>query len=75
GKMRYLVMLTAQRVPQFPELPTLKESGVDVYIDSPYGVAGPKGMDQALVAQLSTAFHQALLSPAGKRVIEQLNQQ
>jgi tripartite-type tricarboxylate transporter receptor subunit TctC len=75
GKMRYLVMLTAQRVPQFPELPTLKESGVDVYIDSPYGVAGPKGMDQALVAQLSTAFHQALLSPAGKRVMEQLNQQ
>lgn len=75
GKMRYLVMLTAQRVPQFPDLPTLKESGVNVYIDSPYGVAGPKGMDPARVAQLSGAFHQALLSPAGKRVMEQLNQQ
>ena len=27
------------------------------------------------MAQLNTAFHQALLSPAGKRVMEQLNQQ
>lgn len=75
GKMRYLVMLTAQRVPQFPELPTLKESGINVYIDSPYGVAGPKGMDPGRMAQLNAAFHQALLSPAGKRVMEQLNQQ
>lgn len=75
NKMRYLVMLTAQRVPQFPELPTLKEEGVDVYIDSPYGVAGPKGMEPARVAQLSAAFHQALLSPAGHKVMQQLNQQ
>lgn len=75
GKMRYLVMLTAQRVPQFPDLPTLKESGVNVFIDSPYGVAGPKGMEPARVAQINAAFHQALLSPAGMKVMQQLNQQ
>lgn len=75
GKMRYLVMLTAERVPQFPDLPTLREAGINVHIDSPYGVAGPKGMDPARVAQINAAFHQALLSPAGQRVLQQLNQQ
>lgn len=75
GKMRYLVMLTSQRVQRFPELSTLRESGVNAFIDSPYGVAGPKGMDPARVAQITAAFHQALLSPAGLKVMQQLNQQ
>ena len=74
-KMRYLVMLTSQRVPRFPELHTLKESGGDMFIDSPYGVAGPKAMDPARVAQLNAAFHQALLSPVGTKALQQLNQQ
>lgn len=74
-KMRYLVMLTAQRVLRFPELPTLQEAGIPYYIDSPYGVAGPKGMDSARVAQISAAFHQALMSPAGVRALQQLNQE
>lgn len=74
-KMRYLVMLTAQRIPRFPSLPTLKESGIDHFIDSPYGVAGPKGMDPARAAQLSAAFQQALVSPAGLKALQQLNQQ
>lgn len=74
-KMRYLVMLTAQRVPRFPTLPTLKESGLDHFIDSPYGVAGPKGMDAARVAQLTAVFQKALLSPAGMKAMELLNQQ
>ncbi len=73
-KMRYLVMLTAQRVPRFPTLPTLKESGLDHFIDSPYGVAGPKGMDAARVAQLTAVFQKALLSPAGMKAMELLNQ-
>ena len=73
--MRYLVMLTAQRVPRFPTLPTLKESGLDHFIDSPYGVAGPKGMDAARVAQLTAVFQKALLSPAGMKAMELLNQQ
>ena len=74
-KMRYLVMLTAQRIRRFPQLQTLQEAGISHYIDSPYGVAGPKGMDAARVMQISTAFHQALLSPAGMRVLQQLNQE
>lgn len=75
GKMRYLVMLTGKRIARFPELPILLESGVNAFIDSPYGVAGPKGMNPAHIERLSRAFRQALLSPAGAKVLEQLNQQ
>jgi len=74
GKMRYLVMLTARRVARYPDLPTLKESGVDAFIDSPYGIAGPRGLDAARVARIGEAFRQALETPASRRVMEQLNQ-
>ena len=75
GKMRYLVMLTPQRVKRYPQVPTLREQGVDAVIDSPYGIAGPAGMDPARVKTVHDAFRKALASPAGLRVLEQLNQQ
>ncbi|MDM0116513.1 tripartite tricarboxylate transporter substrate binding protein [Variovorax sp. J22R133] len=75
GKMRYLTMLTAKRVKRYPDLPTLKEQGVDAFIESPYGIAGPAGMDPAKVKVIHDAFKKALESPAGLRVLDQLNQQ
>lgn len=75
GKMRYLVMLTPQRVQRYPDVPTLREQGVDAVIDSPYGIAGPAGMDPARVKTVQDAFRKAMESAAGLRVLEQLNQQ
>lgn len=74
GKMRYLTMLTAERVARYPALPTLREEGVDAHIDSPYGIVGPAGMAPDVVQRLHDAFRQALDTPAGRRVLEQLNQ-
>ncbi|WP_419203982.1 tripartite tricarboxylate transporter substrate-binding protein [Bordetella trematum] len=59
---------------QFPDVPTLRELGVDSVIDSPYGIAGPKDLPAQQVQIIHDAFRQALASPAGKRVLEQLNQ-
>lgn len=75
GKMRYLVMLSEKRVKRYPELATLKEQGVPAWIDSPYGLAGPKGMDPARVKLIHDAFKKALESPASIKVMDQLNQQ
>ncbi|MDM0106846.1 tripartite tricarboxylate transporter substrate binding protein [Variovorax sp. J22R24] len=74
GKMRYLAMLTPKRVKRYPDLPTLKEQGIDAFIDSPYGIAGPAGMDPARVKVVHDAFRKALESPASQRVMDQLNQ-
>ncbi|CAN5757614.1 tripartite tricarboxylate transporter substrate binding protein [soil metagenome] len=74
GTLRYLVMLTPQRIKRYPQVPTLREQGIDGVIDSPYGIAGPAGLDAARVKQVHDAFKKALESAAGQRVLDQLNQ-
>lgn len=74
GTLRYLVMLTPQRIKRYPQVPTLREQGIDGVIDSPYGIAGPAGLDAARVKQVHDAFKKALESVAGQRVLDQLNQ-
>lgn len=74
GKMRYLAMMTDRRVKRFPDLPTLKELGVDAWVDSSYGLVGPRGMEPAVIRQIHDAFKAALESPASVKVMDQLNQ-
>lgn len=75
GKLRYLVLFTEKRLPRFPDLPTLSDQGLRLWIDSPYGLVGPKGMDAARMRTLHDAFKAALESPASQKVMGQLNQQ
>ena len=42
GKLRLLVIWTAQRSKHWPNTPTLKELGYPIVSTSPYGLAGPK---------------------------------
>ena len=63
GKLRLLVVWTAERTKRFPEVPTLREVGIDIVADSPYGLAGPKGMDPGVVRVLHDAFKEALVDP------------
>ncbi|MCM2346508.1 MAG: tripartite tricarboxylate transporter substrate binding protein [Acidovorax soli] len=74
GRMRYLVMFTPKRVPQFPDVPTLREEGVDVVIESPYGIAGPEGLLSERARILHDAFKAALESAEGRKILDQLNQ-
>jgi tripartite-type tricarboxylate transporter receptor subunit TctC len=64
GKARFLNVWTAQRVRLLPDVPTLLELGFPYVIDSPFGIAGPKGMDPKIVAKIHDAFKQALEEPA-----------
>lgn len=60
GKARFLNVWTAKRVSFLPEIPTLQELGYPYVIDSPWGLAGPKGMDPKIVAKIHDAFKKAL---------------
>jgi tripartite-type tricarboxylate transporter receptor subunit TctC len=64
GKLRLLMVWTDKRSPNFPDVPTLKEIGYPMVYDSPFGVAGPKGMDPKIVAKLHDAFKKAIEDPA-----------
>lgn len=63
GKLRVLNTWGEQRLAKFPDAPTLKELGLGIVQASPYGLAGPKGMDPGLVQKLHDAFKQAMELP------------
>lgn len=60
GKLKFVNVWTAAQNPKLPGVPTLKELGYPFVFDSPWGVAGPKGMDPKVVAKLQDAFKKAL---------------
>jgi tripartite-type tricarboxylate transporter receptor subunit TctC len=62
GQFRVLMML-GSRSNKWPDVPTLKELGYTYVFDSPFGLAGPKGMDPAIVKKLHDAFKLAYDDP------------
>lgn len=74
GQMRLLVTFGDERTRRWPNVPTAKELGYNIVANSPYGLAGPKGMDPALVKTLHDAFKKVIDDPAHLAILEQLNQ-
>jgi tripartite-type tricarboxylate transporter receptor subunit TctC len=56
GKIRLLAVSGAQRSPLAPEIPTLKESGIDVVIQNSAGLYAPAKMPQELVDRIREAM-------------------
>ena len=46
GQFRLLVTWGAARTKNWPNVPTLRDIGIDMVSNSPFGIAGPKGMDR-----------------------------
>jgi len=63
GKLRLLMVWTSQRSPNFPGVPTLRELGYPLAVESPFGIAGPKGMDPKIIAKLHDAFKKVIDDP------------
>ncbi len=63
GKARYINVWTAEPRKSFPGVPTLVELGYGLVVESPWGIAGPKGMDPKVVARLHDAFKKAIEDP------------
>lgn len=53
GEVRPLAIMGDKRDPKYPDVPTLKESGVDFSMGAWRGVTGPAGMDKDIVAELN----------------------
>ena len=70
--MRLLVTFGEQRTTRWPDAHG-PGAGLEVVSTSPYGLAGPKGMDPAVVRTLHDA-KRALYDPS-LEVMQQLNQQ
>jgi tripartite-type tricarboxylate transporter receptor subunit TctC len=69
GELRLLSVWTRERLPSFPDAPTLRDLGYDMVVTSPYGIAGPKGMAPEIVDTLHRAFRKALEDEASQDII------
>ena len=73
GRLRLLTVWSAERAKRFPDVPTLRESGIDIVSASPYGLAGPKGMSPDVVRVLHDAFKEALFDPAHIAILDRFD--
>lgn len=62
GKLRLLAVSSDKRVPNLPQVPTLKELGVNVVMTQWYGLVAPKGTPPAVVEHLQRAVAQSMKS-------------
>lgn len=75
GRLRLLVTWGEERTKRWPNVPTLKELGYGIVSNSPYGIAGPKGMDPKVVKILHDAIKKAIEDPAYIKIAERLDQE
>jgi len=74
GRLRLLTVYSEDRAKKWPDVPTLKELGYGISEQSPYGIAGPPGMQPAVIERLHAAFKKALYDPEHLRTLDMLNQ-
>jgi len=60
GKVRILAVTGEQRSKALPDVPTLKESGINVTADAFFGLYGPPGMSSETVQRIDRAVADAL---------------
>jgi tripartite-type tricarboxylate transporter receptor subunit TctC len=63
GTIKILAVSSAERSPFLPDVPTLKESGVDLVADGWYGMWLPAGSSQDFAGKLSAAVAASLAKP------------
>jgi tripartite-type tricarboxylate transporter receptor subunit TctC len=72
GKIRPLAVLDDERDPSFPDVPTARESGVDVTYDLWRGIIAPKGTPKEVIDKLSAACKQMVEDPSVVALVEKL---
>jgi tripartite-type tricarboxylate transporter receptor subunit TctC len=64
GKLRVLNTWGDKRLDKFADAPTLKELGLDIVQNSPFGIGAPRGTPPDVVAKLHDAFKKAMEEPS-----------
>jgi len=68
GKLRLLAVSTPQRLPQYPNVPTVAESGLpDFFFNSWFALVAPKATPRPVIDRLSAAMRKSLDDPDTRR--------
>ena len=68
GSMRGLATYLGQRMPGLPDIPTLKELGYDIVVESRLSVYGPPGIPKDVVKILQDTLHKAMDNEDFKKI-------
>jgi tripartite-type tricarboxylate transporter receptor subunit TctC len=66
GTVKILAVSTAKRSPFLPDVPTLKESGIDVEADAWNGLIAPGGTPAAIIAQINKDVVEIIRQPVAR---------
>jgi tripartite-type tricarboxylate transporter receptor subunit TctC len=67
-KVRLLGVVGEERLPQFPDVPTVREQGINLAVRKFRGLAGPKGTPPGVIAALEAAVPRLLAEPRYKEL-------
>ena len=70
GKARVLGVMTSERSPSLPDVPTFKESGYEVEAGTVRGYSAPAGLPDAVAKKLEAALQKAIEDPS---VVQKMN--
>jgi tripartite-type tricarboxylate transporter receptor subunit TctC len=62
GKLRALAVTTAARSPDLPDVPTMRELGLDINVTNWNGFFAPAGTPKPIVDKLATALRHVVLN-------------
>ena len=63
GKIRAIASVTEQRIPDLPNVPTFRESGLNLVYDSWFGIMAPAGVPKDIVTKLNRDIVAILKTP------------
>ena len=63
GKLRMLAIASAERHPDYPDVPTLREKGIDIVLGNYSGFVAPKGTDPVIIKTLDDAIGKCMDDP------------
>ena len=64
NQVRLLAVLSDKRLPDFPDVPTAKEQGIDLVVTKFRGLAGPKNLPPAVLKAWNDGIRATLADPA-----------
>ena len=63
GRMKAIAVTGTERLPAFPEVPTMREQGLDIISMGWFGIVAPAGLPDAIADRLNAALNATLADP------------
>lgn len=75
GKLKALGVAADKRIPELPNIPTMKELGIPMVANAWYGVMLPAGASKDITDKLNTAFNKVLKDPEVRKNLQSIGAQ